>query len=149
VTDDPLATPTLARLYLEQGHFDRARAILRAALARNPYDGVARVLVARLAPIPAAGLRAAGDRAHLEVRWHRVERPHTAFVTVRWYDARGAELGGQQFACETAAGSRRLPWPGQARAAACSIRRCDATPACPVPIAVAPAVARPPAPTGR
>lgn len=45
---DPLATPTLARLYMGQGHFDRARAVLHACLRRDPHDGHALVLVRRM-----------------------------------------------------------------------------------------------------
>jgi hypothetical protein len=45
---DRLATPTLARLYLGQGHFDRARTVLEACLQRDPLDGHALVLWQRI-----------------------------------------------------------------------------------------------------
>lgn len=45
---DPLATPTLARLYMGQGHFDRARTVLDACLRRDSLDGHALALVRRL-----------------------------------------------------------------------------------------------------
>lgn len=61
---DPLATPTLARLYLAQGHFDRARAVLDACLRRDPADGHALALVRRLQARCDAALNLAivGDR---------------------------------------------------------------------------------------
>jgi hypothetical protein len=44
-----LATVTLARLYMQQGHLDRARGMIQQILARAPESGPARVLARRLA----------------------------------------------------------------------------------------------------
>jgi hypothetical protein len=48
----PLASVTLARLYLGQRQPDRARAMLAAVLARNPADVAARALARRVGPAP-------------------------------------------------------------------------------------------------
>jgi hypothetical protein len=47
-SDGGLASPTLAQLYLEQGHTERAREICREVLEREPTNGHALVLSERL-----------------------------------------------------------------------------------------------------
>ena len=72
-----LASPTLAQLYLEQGHPERAREICTELLARDPSNGYARVLLERLQVEPAAQIEArfversaAGiGIGELELRW--------------------------------------------------------------------------------
>lgn len=49
---DPIASATLARLYLTQGHASRAQAILAEVIERDPYDGDALALRSRLHPRP-------------------------------------------------------------------------------------------------
>jgi len=59
----PLASVTLARLYLGQRQHDRARELLDAVLRRDPTDLSARVLARRLGPTPAKlSLIHEGDR---------------------------------------------------------------------------------------
>ena len=47
-TVDPLASPTLAQLYLAQGHLGKARRVLRTLLQREPHHGQALALLDRL-----------------------------------------------------------------------------------------------------
>jgi hypothetical protein len=56
--DSGLASPTLAQLYLEQGHTERALAICREVLERDPCNGHALVLVRRMRVQPRARLYA-------------------------------------------------------------------------------------------
>ncbi len=66
---DPLATPTLARLYMGQGHFDRARTVLDACLRRDPFDGHALALVRRMHARSDATLAVTILRDRLTLRW--------------------------------------------------------------------------------
>ncbi|RMG95013.1 MAG: tetratricopeptide repeat protein [Deltaproteobacteria bacterium] len=140
MSEDPLASATLARLYLEQGHLDRARGVIRAALERSPFDGRALVLAERLETLHRASLVLSSDGERLVARWHYVPRPRTAYMTIQWFDDRGEALGGHTLACETTGGEREFPWPSVAAAAAAAIRRCDGDRW--IPVAVARAVAR-------
>lgn len=72
---EPLASPTLAQLYLAQGHLRRARATLDEVLDSDPYNGHALALLARMHDRPRAEVHAsfvasegvfAGE---LELRW--------------------------------------------------------------------------------
>lgn len=56
--DAQLASATLAQLYLEQGHTERALAICRELLERDPCNGYAIVLERRMRVQPRASLRA-------------------------------------------------------------------------------------------
>lgn len=79
---DPLATPTLARLYLGQGHFDRARNVLVACLQRDPHDGHALALLRRIDARSDASLSLtlAGDR--LVLKWTGVVDANVRSVVV-------------------------------------------------------------------
>lgn len=57
-TDGGLASATLAQLYLEQGHAERALAICRELLERDPTNGHALLLERRMRPPPRASLSA-------------------------------------------------------------------------------------------
>ena len=46
---DPLASPTLAHLYVEQGHYTKAKAVLDTVIADDPCQGQALALRERLA----------------------------------------------------------------------------------------------------
>jgi hypothetical protein len=56
--DAQLASATLAQLYLEQGHTERALAICRELLERDPCNGHALLLERRMRPQPRASLDA-------------------------------------------------------------------------------------------
>ena len=68
-TRDPIASSTLAHLYVAQGHLRRAKAVLGEVLDKSPTDGHARVLVRRLAARSEATLAAASDDEGIEFRW--------------------------------------------------------------------------------
>ena len=55
---DPLASPTLAALYLRQGHLQRASAVVKSLLEKNPEDGVALALAHRIQCLTTVGLEA-------------------------------------------------------------------------------------------
>ncbi len=68
--DDPdrLASPTLAQLYLAQGHLARARQQVRAMLQREPEHRLARALQRRLRASEAPRLELTAERS-LRLRW--------------------------------------------------------------------------------
>ncbi|HLT38335.1 MAG TPA: hypothetical protein VK034_18745 [Enhygromyxa sp.] len=55
---EPLASPTLALLYLAQGHRSRAKATIREVLSAEPGNGYALALLQRMQPRPHAQLHA-------------------------------------------------------------------------------------------
>lgn len=65
---DPLASPTLAQLYLGQGKLDRAREVLDELLEDDPYAGAALALRHRLAHRERGALSIAGGVDGLRVR---------------------------------------------------------------------------------
>ena len=79
---DPLATPTLARLYLGQGHFDRARTVLSACLQRDPLDGHALAMLRRLDARSDASLTMALANDRLVLKWTGVASPSRHSVVV-------------------------------------------------------------------
>jgi hypothetical protein len=65
---DPIASATLAQLYIAQGHVQQAQKILSDVLRRDPFDGAALHLRARLAEHrPHAQL--AVDHHDIVLRW--------------------------------------------------------------------------------
>ncbi|MCA9707767.1 MAG: tetratricopeptide repeat protein [Myxococcales bacterium] len=78
---DPIASATLARLYMTQGHWGRAAAILDEVLARLPFDGDALALRARLEP-PRPRLAATLEDDRLSLRWQGVTDPANTHVVL-------------------------------------------------------------------
>lgn len=78
---DPIASATLARLYMAQGHWVRARAILDEVLARAPFDGDALALRARFEP-PRPRLTATIEDEALCLRWQGVTDPGRRHVVI-------------------------------------------------------------------
>jgi len=72
---DPLASPTLAQLYLGQGRLDRAREVLEALLRDDPYAGAALALHRRLATRERGTLTVRGGAQGLVVRYELAEIP--------------------------------------------------------------------------
>lgn len=89
-SSDPIASPTLALLYVAQGHVPKARAILAELLAADPFDGHALALAQRIGPPPSRmNVRLEGD--DFVVTWQGVPiRPaaHVVAVTARGDGAR-------------------------------------------------------------
>lgn len=87
---DPIASPTLALLYLAQGHAPKARAILNELLHADPFDGHALALAHRIGP-PPARMNVRMEDGDFVVTWQGVPiRPemHVLAVTTRSDGAR-------------------------------------------------------------
>ena len=79
---DRLASPTMAQIFMRQGHWRRARETLDALLAHHPFAGPALALRERLAVVEAPALHARLDGDGVEARWQRVpEGAHLVVVT--------------------------------------------------------------------
>lgn len=121
---DPIASATLARLYLTQGHGSRARAILEEVLARDPHDGDALALRARLRPRPR--LAATIDDG-LALRWQGVsapERLHLVVLLLGEHDGAVQSLVTSR-PCTGTFGRHRLPLPWARGVLVASLGRVD------------------------
>lgn len=111
---DPIASATLARLYMAQGHWVRARAILDEVLARVPFDGDALALLARLRPVRPR-LSATIEDDGIGLRWQGVSEPERLHVVVVMWG--GEVVPPRQWVtsrpCTGAFGRHHLPrpWP--------------------------------------
>ncbi len=108
---DPIASATLARLYLSQGHWVRARAILDEVLARTPLDGDALALRARFErPRPRLSATLDGDRFCL--RWQGVAEPSQMHVVATlWCSGPHPRAHVTSRPCTGAFGQHHLPSP--------------------------------------
>ncbi|MBK8261790.1 MAG: hypothetical protein IPK80_10675 [Nannocystis sp.] len=66
-----LASPTMAQIFMRQGHWRRARETLNALLAESPFAGQALALRDRIDALEAPNLHARAHGATIEVRWQR------------------------------------------------------------------------------
>lgn len=66
---DPLASATLAALYVSQGHRTRAERVLDEVLQRDPFDGHALHLRDRLRVPSRAVLSIAVDELEMQLQW--------------------------------------------------------------------------------
>lgn len=82
---DPIASTTIARLYLAQGHRRKAARMLDALIDRDPADGSALHLRERLDRTETPTLTAAVDETHLEVAWEGVRDAPGRHVVVVSY----------------------------------------------------------------
>lgn len=124
---DPIASPTLALLYLSQGHLGRARTIVAELLERDPTDGQALVLARRLAARTSARIECEVRAEHLVVQWQGIEpRPGTHVVWVLTEHGRASpRVRVSSTRCERGFGAleRPLPWPRGS--VSCCIARVD------------------------
>ncbi len=111
---DPIASATLARLYMAQGHWVRARAILDEVLARTPFDGDALALRSRLQPARPRLAATVEDEA-LCLRWQGVSAPDQCHVVVAMWGGDGMPPRSLVTSrpCTGAFGRHHLPrpWP--------------------------------------
>lgn len=133
VGDDPLASATLAQLYVAQGHDARARRVLASVLEGDPLNGHALALEKRLAAASNATLRIE-KRAGL-LRLHFATRDGTIPDEVRvatWQlvDGQPRASPAATLACDGERGKLELPIPdGPGSASACLVgRRAGAEP---------------------
>lgn len=129
---EPIASPTLALLYLAQGHRSRARATLREVLAAEPTNGYALVLQQRMQTRPQARVEARFVASsatgidlgvgELELDWtipaELAPSDHRLDVVVAFATRDRASLRFTSVACSELAGCERMPAPlGPASAA--------------------------------
>jgi hypothetical protein len=131
---EPLASPTLAQLYLAQGHVRRARATLEEVLDDDPYNGHALALLERMVDRPRPELHAGFviDAGELELRWSvpsslwpdpglEARLTIVLAITTRRADP---SLRFTSLSCQGPRGSQRMPAPpGPASAALALVAR--------------------------
>lgn len=123
---DPIASATLARLYMSQGHWVRARAILEEVLTRAPLDGDALALRSRFEP-PRPRLSASLDGDRLDLRWQGVTDPRRCHVVLCMWGGEGPARGPQVTSrrCAGAFGRHQLPQPWARGVLVASLGRVD------------------------
>jgi hypothetical protein len=123
---DPIASATLARLYMAQGHWVRARAILDEVLARTPLDGDALALLARLRPARPRLAATIEDDA-LCLRWQGVTDPGRCHVVVAMWGGDGVPPRQRVTSrpCTGAFGRHHLPRPWPRGVLVASLGRVD------------------------
>lgn len=84
---DPVASTTLALLYVGQGHEDKALEVLESVLAADPFCGPALALLSRLER-PQAKLEAHIQGDELNVAWAAAPRGAAVIIAMRF----GSEL---------------------------------------------------------
>ncbi|MBV1860734.1 MAG: hypothetical protein KUG77_20130 [Nannocystaceae bacterium] len=120
---DPIASTTIARLYLAQGHRRKAGRMLDALINSNPADGSALHLRERLDRTEMPTLTAAVDDTHLEITWEGVrEAPRRHVVVVSYLGAATLpRIQATSVACEEAAGECTFARPKEPGSAAVCI----------------------------
>jgi len=84
-----LASPTMAQIYMRQGHFHRARETLDAVLLADPTAGAAHVLRERLELLdgPTISGRVGHGGAQLDLRWTKAPTDaHVVVIVFRGHD---------------------------------------------------------------
>lgn len=112
-----LASPTMAQIFMHQGHLQRARETIDAVLEGDPEAGAALVIRERLRALDGPAIQARSDGRVLEVRWQ--EAPADAHVLVIVFRGRGVWVTSRS--CDGGDGQRRIDLPGPARAGAASV----------------------------
>jgi hypothetical protein len=110
---DPIASLTLARLYLGQGHFGRAQEVLEECLRRDPQDGAALVLHARLAARRDAAVALTHTDGHVQATWSAVPLHPRAYLVVMAFAPGGPSLARwvSSRRCDSAMGQTRFALP--------------------------------------
>lgn len=83
-TRDPIASSTLAHLYVAQGHLRKAKSVLSEVLERSPDDGHARVLLRRIAARSEASLTATADDEGIEFSWQGLPSTRGMMLVTVW-----------------------------------------------------------------
>jgi len=122
---DLIASPTLARLYMSQGHWSRARGMLESLVERDRYAGDALALLNRLGP-QAGRLTVARDKEGLRLRWHAVATDPVVYlvaVTTFGTNATQPRVGVTSVCCDAPFGELRFGLPSAHGTVAASIGR--------------------------
>jgi len=88
---DPIASSTLAHLYLAQGHREKANVVLDAVLLRNPADGHALHLRERLQATADCEISLSFAAGELRARWTRAEAPQSVVLAAWTLDEEGLQ----------------------------------------------------------
>lgn len=117
---DPIASTTIARLYLAQGHRRKAARMLDALIDGDPADGSALHLRERLDRTEMPTLTAAVDETHLEITWEGVRDAPPRHVVVVSYlgDATLPRIQVTSVACTEALGECAFARPTEPGSAA-------------------------------
>lgn len=104
---DPIASTTIARLYLAQGHRRKAARMLEALIERDPADGAALHLRERLEMTEVPTLTAAVDDSVLEVSWEHVRAEPRRHVVIASFLGDGTlpRVAVTSVPCEAASGA--------------------------------------------
>ncbi len=116
---DPIASTTIARLYIAQGHLRKAGRMLGVLLEQDPTDGAALHLRERLRLSKAPSLTAAVDAHALEIHWEGAAQLPPRHVVVASFLRVGTHphVSVTSVGCTDAAGSctfQRPARPGSA-----------------------------------
>jgi hypothetical protein len=124
---DPIASPTLALLYLSQGHLGTARTIVGQLLERDPFDGQALVLARRLAARGSAHIECTVHDEHLALQWQGVVvGPDTHVIWVLTTpDPATPRVLVSSTRCDQGFGSIERPRPSPHGSVSCCIARID------------------------
>lgn len=122
---DPLASPTLALLYIMQGHRTHAREVVEEVLGRDPRDGHALALRDRLRAHSEAILSCTDAGDALLVTWQRAPAGRDLHVLISVFVETGTGL--QTFVtstrCTSAVGSWRVSRPARPGSACACVGR--------------------------
>jgi hypothetical protein len=114
---DPIASATLAQLYISQGHLRKAKTVIAEVLERAPMDGAALQLRSRLSAVSEAQLSAAADDAEIALRWQQTPAGTHAIVVCFV----GGVVRVDSVACASASGRWSLRRPSAAGSAVACI----------------------------
>ncbi len=132
--NDPIASPTLAQLYIAQGHLRKARAVVEEVLERDPLDGHALHLASRLRAVGEAQLTATLEAGEIALQWQKVPSVPAMHVVLLCFVGRTVRV--TSVPCATRSGRWAAPRPERPGSAAACIGRVVAGRGF-VPIAVA------------
>ncbi len=119
---DPVASTTLALLYVAQGYEDKALAVLESVLAADPFCGPALALLARL-DRPRAKLEAHIQNGELDVAWARAPRDAAVVIAMRFGDELTPLVTSQP--CGGARGRWVMPLPDGPAAVSLTLARLE------------------------
>jgi hypothetical protein len=118
---DPIASPTLAQLYIAQGHLRKARSVVAEVLERDPLDGHALHLASRLSAVVEAQLTASVDAGEITLRWQRIPVVPQTHVVLVCFAGGVARVG--SIPCTSSTGRWAAPRPAAPGSAAACIGR--------------------------
>jgi len=109
---DPIASTTLALLYVAQGHHRRARQVLDAVLARDPCEGHALQLQSRLRLLERAEVSVEPVGDHLQAQWRGAPAGAHAILVAFSFDDRGIlRQWVTSVVCDMPTGAEKFPIP--------------------------------------